>query len=90
MKTPPIHRHLQRQINKYLPPDFIAQSPEMEDFIAIINQTYINYDKDAELFEQSAKLNDREYTAINLRIKQELERKQFFQAKLVEAIKTSN
>jgi len=90
MKTPPIHRHLLRQITKYLPPDFIAQSPEMEDFIAIINQTYINYDKDAELFEQSAKLNDREYTAINLRIKQELERKQFFQAKLVEAIKQLN
>ncbi len=87
MKTPPIHRHLLRQITKYLPPDFIAQSPEMEDFIAIINQTYINYDKDAELFEQSAKLNDREYTAINLRIKQELEKKQFFQEKLFEAIK---
>jgi signal transduction histidine kinase len=87
MKTLPIHRHLQRQINKYLTPEFLSQSSEMMDFIAVVNQTYINYDKDAELFEQSAKLNDREYTAINLRIKQELERKQFFQGKLVEAIK---
>jgi len=87
MKTPPIHRHLQRQINKYLTPEFLSESPEMMDFIAVVNQTYINYDKDAELFEQSAKLNDREYTAINLRIKQELDRKQFFQGKLVEAIK---
>jgi signal transduction histidine kinase len=87
MKKPPIHRHLQRQINKYLTPDFLEQSPEMADFITVVNQTYINYDKDAELFEQSAKLNDREYTVINLRIKQELERKQFFQAKLVDAIK---
>lgn len=87
MKTLPIHRHLQRQITKYLTPDILNQSPEIQDFIAIVNQTYVNYDKDAELFEQSAKLNDREYTAINLRIKQELERKQLFQAKLVEAIK---
>lgn len=87
MKKSPIHRHLQRQINKFLTPEFLEQSSELQDFIAVVNQTYINYDKDAELFEQSAKLNDREYTVINLRIKQELERKQFFQAKLVEAIK---
>lgn len=87
MKTPPIHRHLQRQINKYLTPEFLEQSPELHDFISVVNQTYLNYDKDAELFEQSAKLNDREYSAINLRIKQELEKKQFFQEKLVEAIK---
>lgn len=81
------HKNLKRQIDKFLPEDLVAQNPALLSFLKTVNQTYLNYEKDAELFEQSAKLNDKEYAQMNAKLKDELEKKVYFQQKLVEAIK---
>jgi signal transduction histidine kinase/CheY-like chemotaxis protein len=87
MERNSLHRHLNRQINKYLPDNILQNIPELSAFIAVVNQTYLNYEKDAELFEQSTLLNDKEYFDVNVRLKDELNKKELFQAKLIEAIK---
>ena len=81
------HRNLKRQLDKFLSEEFIDDNPNLASFIQTVNQTYLNYEKDAELFEQSASLNDKEYAAINAKLKEELDKKEFFQKKLIEAIK---
>lgn len=85
-----LHRHLKRQIDKYLSDELIRNNPNMISFFETINQTYLNYEKDAQLFEQSARLNDKEYFEINVRLKEELNKKEFFQHKLIDAIKQLN
>jgi len=85
-----LHRHLNRQIDKYLSKHEIGKSPELSAFIEVINQTYLNYEKDAELFEQSSRLNDKEYSEINNKLKEELNKRELFQAKIIEAIKQLN
>jgi signal transduction histidine kinase/CheY-like chemotaxis protein len=85
-----LHRHLKRQIDKYLTDEDICNNPNLISFFETINQTYLNYERDAELFEQSARLNDKEYFEINAKLKEELNKKEFFQKKLIEAIKQLN
>lgn len=85
-----LHRHLKRQIDKYLTDVDICNNPNLISFFETINQTYLNYEKDAELFEQSARLNDKEYFEINVKLKEELNKKEFFEKKLIEAIKQLN
>ena len=85
-----LHRHLKRQIDKYLTDEDICNNPNLVSFFETINQTYLNYERDAELFEQSARLNDKEYFEINAKLKEELNKKEFFQKKLIEAIKQLN
>ena len=81
------NRNLKRQVDKFLSDDFIENNPNLAAFIQTVNQTYLNYERDAELFEHSAILNDLEYAAINAKLKEELNKKEFFQKKLIEAIK---
>lgn len=81
-----INRFLQRQINKYLSPELIEQNESIQKFIEAVNQTYINYEKDAELFEQSSRLNDIEYQEINDTLKSKLSKINEFQEKLIQAI----
>ena len=70
--------------------EFIEQNPNLLSFIQTVNQTYLNYEKDAELFEQSARLNDKEYGEMNAKLKEELGKRVFFQSKLIDAIKQLN
>ena len=46
-----IHRQLQRQISKYLPENLVTDHPELQKFIEVVNLSYQNYEKDAELVE---------------------------------------
>ena len=85
-----LHRNLKRQLDKFLSEDFIEQNPNLTSFIQTVNQTYLNYEKDAELFEQSARLNDKEYGEMNAKLKDELAKRVFFQSKLIDAIKQLN
>lgn len=85
-----INRFLQRQINKFLSPELIEQNESIRKFIEAVNQTYINYEKDAELFEQSTRLNDIEYREINKKLKDELLSKSEFQNQLIMAINQLN
>lgn len=86
----PLHRHLNRQIDKHLSEKTIADNPELASFIEAINQTYLNYEKDIQLYEQSSRLNDKEYHTINLKLKDELRKKELFHGKIIEAIKQLN
>lgn len=86
MDTSNLNRNLKRQINKYLSDDIIENNSQLKDFINVVNQTYLNYEKDAELFEQSAKLNDKEFLEINNKIKKELVQKEVYQNQIIDSI----
>jgi signal transduction histidine kinase/CheY-like chemotaxis protein len=81
-----LNRNLKRQVTKFLTEDDLINNPRLKDFINVVNQTYLNYEKDAELSEQASRLNDKEYTDINVKLKEELTEKEFFENKLIEAI----
>ena len=90
MNNSNLNSHLKRQVDKYLTKEIIENNPQLVSFIKVVNQTYLNYEKDADLSEQSSRLNDKEYYEINQRIKSELKKNDFFQNKLIEAIKQLN
>ena len=81
-----MHKTLSRQLEKYLTDEHIRNNPQVVNFINVINQTYANYEKDAELFEHSSRLNDKEYIEINAKLKSELLQKEFFHKKIIAAI----
>lgn len=85
-----LHRQLSRQLNKYLSDDFIAENENVKRFVEVVNQSYFNFEKDVELFEQSSRLNDIEYYEINKKLKDELEKKENIQNKLIQLIKQLN
>lgn len=85
-----IHRQLKRQINKYLSDDFIADNPSLSKFVDAVNSTYLSYERDAELFEQSSMLNDVEYIKMNHKLKDELVKKEEIHSKLIYAINELN
>lgn len=90
MNSTDLHIHLKRQINKFLSEEIINDNPSIKKFIDVVNQSYLNYEKDAELFEQSIRLNDIEFYDINNRIKDQLDKKRSIQEKLIGAIKQLN
>ncbi len=85
-----IHRQLKRQINKYLSADLLADNDVLSKFIEVVNLSYLSYERDNELFEQSSRLNDIEYFQINLKLKNELTKKEAIQSKLIYAIQQLN
>ena len=90
MESNNIHRLLNRQINKYLPKDFLDNNPLTLEFIDAVNQSYSNYEKDAELNDKSIRLNDIEFNEINKRIVGELKEKEAIQNRLIDTIKKLN
>ena len=90
MKKGNIHRQLKRQINKFLSDDIIENNKELQDFIHAVNLSYMSYERDAELSEQSSRLNDKEYFQITTKLKDELDKKGKIHDKLVYAIKQLN
>lgn len=85
-----LNRNLNRQINKFLSDEIINDNPSIQKFIQAINQSYENYEKDAELFEQSIRLNDLEFYKINTEIKDQLEKRKKIQVELIQSIKILN
>ncbi|MFI0490241.1 response regulator [Flavobacterium sp.] len=85
-----LNRNLKRQINKFLSDELINDNPSIQEFIEAVNQSFQNYEKDAELFEQSIRLNDLEFYEINTKIQDQLEKKKRIQAELIQAIKLLN
>jgi signal transduction histidine kinase/BarA-like signal transduction histidine kinase len=82
-----LNRNLNRQINKFLSDDIINDNPSIQKFIQAVSQSYENYEKDSELFEQSIRLNDLEFYKINTEIKDQLEKNNKIQSELIQAIK---
>jgi signal transduction histidine kinase/BarA-like signal transduction histidine kinase len=90
MEKGTIHRQLNRQINKFLSDDIIENNKDLQDFIHAVNLSYMSYERDSELFEQSSLLNDKEYFKITTKLKDELDKKRKIHDKLVYAIKQLN
>ncbi|GGA71106.1 hypothetical protein GCM10008015_09770 [Flavobacterium palustre] len=90
MERENLHRLLNRQIKKHFSDDFIANNESVQKFIEVVNLSYLNFEKDAELFEQSSRLNDLEYNKITEKLKLELQKKEHIESKLIEAIKQLN
>jgi signal transduction histidine kinase/CheY-like chemotaxis protein len=87
MEKDNIHRQLKRQIAKFLPQDLLQNNSELNEFINAVNLSYLSFERDAELFELSSRLNDKEYLKINLKIKEELEHKRKIHDELIFTIK---
>lgn len=85
-----LHRQLKRQINRFLSDDLVVDNEAISKFIEVVNLSYMSYERDTELFEQSSRLNDIEYFQINLKLKEELKEKEDIQNKLIQAIKQLN
>ncbi|MFY8009732.1 MAG: sensor histidine kinase, partial [Flavobacterium sp.] len=73
-----------------MPENLVADHPELQKFIEVVNLSYQNYEKDAELVEQSTRLNEIEYSEINQKLKAELLKKEEIHQKLVYAINQLN
>ena len=82
-----LHNYFGRQIKKYISDDLFEQNPALQKFIEVINQSYLNYEKDAELFEKSIRLNDIEFNKINTKLKEELKKNKEIHVKLFDTIK---
>lgn len=82
-----LHKLLARQVNKYLQEDCL-QDERFQNFIRAVNDSYLNFDRDKELFEHSSFLNEREYAEINVKLKEEIQQRRQSVEKLVEAIQS--
>lgn len=80
-----LHKTLIRQINRHLPPDCLEQE-QFQQFVKAVNESYHYFDRDKELFEHSALLNEREYSQINQQLKEEVRQRRQSVEKLIEAI----
>jgi signal transduction histidine kinase len=83
--TTKFHRLLKKQINKYLTEDCLKQEV-FANFIKVVNDSYVNFERDKELLEHSAQLNDKEYAEINDKLKEEIKQRKISVEKLIEAI----
>jgi PAS domain S-box-containing protein len=80
------HKHLQKQIKKYLPAD-LAKDPSIQSFIKSINDSYISYERDKELMDHSFQESEKEYNEVNLNLKKEYVIKQESISNLYESLK---
>ncbi|RDB05657.1 response regulator [Runella aurantiaca] len=83
--TTKFHRLLKKQINKFLTEDCLKHE-HFGHFIKAVNDSYLNFDRDKELLEHSAQLNDKEYAEINHKLKEEISQRKISVEKLIEAI----
>ena len=85
MNTPTFHRLLDKQITKHLTDDCLKHK-SFQDFIKVVNDSYINFERDKELFELTSELNARENAEINERLTKEVRQRKISVDKLIEAI----
>jgi signal transduction histidine kinase len=87
MVLPVLHKLLARQVNKYLSEDCL-KNEQFLPFIKAVNDSYLNFERDKELFEHSSSLNDRQYAQINTKLKEEISQRRQSIEKLVETIQS--
>lgn len=85
MRIPDFHRLLTKQISKHLTEDCLTQE-RVQNFVKAVNDSYQSYDRDKELFEHSALINERDYTEINEKLKSEIKQRSLSIEKLIDAI----
>ncbi|WP_373330732.1 response regulator [Salmonirosea aquatica] len=76
---------LTKQISKFLNEETLHQT-DLQKFIKVVNDSYLNFERDKELFEHSSKLNEKEYATINQKLTEEIAQRKLSVEKLIEAI----
>jgi signal transduction histidine kinase len=79
------HSLLNKQTSRYLT-DELLQRDDVQKFIRVVNDSYLNFERDKELFEHASRLNEKEYADINDRLKEEIAQRKLSVEKLIEAI----
>eukprot|EP01137_Pigoraptor_chileana_P033560 Opistho-2@24624 len=85
MNNTTFHRLLGKQIKKHLT-DECLENENFQNFIKAVNESYLSFDRDKELFEHSSQLNERDYAEINNKLKDEIKQRRLSVEKLIEAI----
>lgn len=80
-----LHKILVRQMHRHLTKECLENKHVLQ-FIEAVNQSYQNFDRDKELLEHSALVNDREYSTINEKLKDEVSQRRQSVEKLMQAI----
>jgi len=58
------HKLLQKQINRYLNPDF-TENQAFKDFIQAVNHSYLAYERDKNIMNHAFQESEKEYHQIN-------------------------
>lgn len=85
MNNSNVYRLLNKQISKHLSEDCL-KNEGFQQFIRAVNDSYMNFERDKELFENSSKLNEKEYAEINEKLKREITQRRLSVDKLIDAI----
>ncbi|WP_337043696.1 ATP-binding protein [Emticicia sp. 17c] len=80
-----IHKLLAKQLKKHLSEECL-QNEAFQSFVKAVNDSYFSFDRDKELSEHSASLNEVEYYEINQKLKNEIAERKHSVEKLIEAI----
>ncbi|WP_435353400.1 response regulator [Emticicia sp. SJ17W-69] len=87
MNNTELHRLLAKQISKYLSEDYLTHE-KFQSFVKAVNDSYLNFERDKELFEHSSQLNEKEYAEVNAKLKKEIKQRRLSVEKLIEAIRS--
>ncbi|MFM2083688.1 MAG: hypothetical protein RLY95_506 [Pseudomonadota bacterium] len=79
------HQLLLRQISRYLSAKDL-ESPTVVKFLRAVESSYLDAERNKELYEQAIALNDSEYRKITTQLKTELDQQKQLQQLLIEAI----
>lgn len=80
-----IHKLLERQINKYIHSDLI-DDVSFQAFIKAVNDSYLSFERDKDLMDNSFKESEKEYHEVNQNLKKEYELKQESISNLYESL----
>ncbi|GEM54077.1 hypothetical protein B0A58_06150 [Flavobacterium branchiophilum NBRC 15030 = ATCC 35035] len=83
------HKHLQKQINKYLDPEIITDE-RFKKFINAVNDSYLSYERDRELMSHAFIESEKEFVEVNENLKKEYDLKEKSIANLFESISKFN
>ena len=72
-------------MSKHLSKNYLEEA-SFQHFLNSINDSYISFERDKELFEHSSKLNEKEYSEINKKLKEEIKQRRLSVDKLIDAI----
>ncbi|UEG48669.1 PAS domain S-box protein [Ferruginibacter lapsinanis] len=79
------HKLLSKQILKLLPED-LQHNPAMQQFLSVVNESYITLEREKELSDRAFKISEEEYSELNKTLQQEAEVKRLSIEKLKEAV----
>lgn len=80
-----MHQLLQRQIDKFLPPEFL-ENKDIHAFIEAVERTYLTYEKEHRITERAFEISDKENLEANATLKEEISKREASISNLKEAI----